>query len=128
VLGVDVEVEGVLPAKDDPEDPDLMRAALIFLEAEDDEQVSGTIIEPIVEPTEAALGNFGLAPTEGSDTCVDVSTDADILLVDEANSEVTMGTFADLAVDQSVNVFGTMPETGCFVANEVIVEVVVETP
>jgi len=128
VVGVDIEVEGVKPAKADPDDPDLMRAALIFLEAADDQQVSGTIIEPIVEPTDDALGNFGLTLTEGGDICVDVSTDADILLVNEAESVITMGMFADLAVDQSVDVFGTMPETGCFVANEVIVEVVVETP
>ena len=128
VLGVDVEIEGVLPAKADPNDPDLMRAALVFVEAEEDAQISGTIIEPIVEPTDSALGSFGLTLSGGGDTCVDVNTDADILLVDETNSEVTMGTFADLAVDQSVDVFGTMPETGCFLANEVIVEVVVETP
>jgi hypothetical protein len=129
VAGVDVEVEGVKPAKADPDDPDLMRAALIFVEAADDLQISGTIIVPINEPTDDNLGNFGLTPTEGSDTCVDVSTDADILLVNAADSEVTMGTFADLAVDQSVDVFGTMPpESGCFLANEIIVEVVVETP
>ena len=129
VLGVDIEVEGVKPAKADPDDPDLMRAALIFLEAADDQQISGTIIVPINEPTDEALGNFGLAPTEGSDTCVDVSTDADILLVNEADSVITMGTFADLAVDQSVDVFGTTPPgSACFLAKEIIVEVVVETP
>ena len=128
VLGVDIEVEGVLPAKDDPEDPDLMRAALIFLEAEDDEQISGMIIEPIVEPTVDVVGSFGLTLTEGGDTCVRVNSDADILLVDEVNSEVTMGTFADLAVDQNVDLFGMTAEDTCFDANEVIVEVVVETP
>ena len=129
VLGVNIEVEGVKPAKADPDDPDLMRAALIFLEAAGDQQVSGTIIEPIVEPTDDALGNFGLTQTEGGDICVDVSADADILLVNEAESVITMGMFTDLAVDQSVDVFGTMlPETGCFLANEIIVEVAVETP
>ena len=123
VLGVDVEVEGVKPPKADPEDPDLMRAALIFLEAEEDEQIRGTIIEPLVE----ADRSFGLT-TAGGDTCARVNDDADILLVDEANSEVTMGTFADLALGQSVDLFGaTAPDT-CFDANEVIVEVAAATP
>jgi hypothetical protein len=45
---------------------------------------------------------------------------ADILLVDVAASEVTMGDFADLAVGQAVDMFGTM--TDCFDANEVIVD------
>ena len=91
--------------------------------------MTSTIIEPIVEPTDDALGNFGLTQTEGGDICVDVSADADILLVNEAESVITMGMFTDLAVDQSVDVFGTMlPETGCFLANEIIVEVAVETP
>ena len=36
-----------------------------------------------------------------------------------------MGDFADLAVDQSVDLFGTLfLDDGCFYANEVIVEVV----
>jgi hypothetical protein len=123
VLGVDVEVEGVKPPKADPEDPDLIRAALIFLEAEEDEQLSGLIIEPIVE----ADRSFGLTTASG-DTCVRVNEDADILLVDEANSEVTMGTFADLAVDQSVDLFGMTAADSCFDANEVIVEVITATP
>ena len=128
VLGVDVEIEGVKPPKADPEDPDLMRAALIFLEADDDEQISGIIIEPIVEPTEDAVGSFFLTAAEGVDTCVRVNSDADILLVDEANSEVTMGTFADLAADQSVDVFGMTAEDSCFDANEIIVEVIAVAP
>lgn len=120
VLGVDVEVEGVKPAKADETDPDLMRAALIFLEADPKEQLSGTIIEPL----DAALRSFDLMQTEGGSTCVRVDEDADILLVDEANSEVTMGTFADLAVEQAVELFGMTAEDLCFDASEVIVEVV----
>lgn len=123
VVGVDIEVEGVKPPKADPADPDLIRAALIFLEADEDEQLSGTIIEPLA----AADRSFGLTTMSG-DTCVRVDEDADILLVDEANSEVTMGTFADLAVDQSVDLFGTTAADTCFDANEVIVEVVPATP
>ena len=123
VLGVDVEVEGVKPPKADPADPDLMRAALVFLEADEDEQISGTIIEPLVE----ADRSFGLT-TAGGDTCARVNDDADILLVDEANSEVTMGTFADLAPGQSVDLFGATAVDTCFDANEVIMEVAAATP
>ncbi|MDX1508703.1 MAG: DUF4382 domain-containing protein, partial [Woeseiaceae bacterium] len=56
VLGADVEVEGVMPPKVDPADPDLIRAALVFLEGPDAEQISGTIIEPL----DAATRSFGL--------------------------------------------------------------------
>ena len=121
VLGVDVEVEGVKPPKADAVDPDLMRAALIFLEADADEQISGTITEPLAAETRS----FVLTLTEGGSTCVRVNEDADIILVDEANSIVTMGTFADLAVDQAVELFGEEDledQNHCFDANEVIVE------
>jgi hypothetical protein len=36
-----------------------------------------------------------------------------------------MGTFADLAVDQSVDLFGQSAADSCFMAHEVIVEVAV---
>ncbi len=119
VLGTDIEVEGVQPAKADPADPDLIRAALIFVEAEDDEQVSGTIILPL----DAATRSFGLTLAGGGDISVTVLEGADILLVDTAASEVTMGTFDDLYVGQIVDLFGSMPMTGVFEANEVIVDV-----
>ncbi len=118
MVGVDVEIEGVKPPKADEADPDLIRAALVFLEEEDDEQLSGEIIEPL----EAETRSFNLS-TESGDTCVRVDDDADILLVDEANSEVTMGEFSDLAVGQMVDLFGVTAEDSCFDANEVIVEV-----
>lgn len=120
VLGTDVEIEGVIPAKADPADPDLIRAAIVFVEAEDDEQLGGTIIEPL----DAVARSFGLTPTAGGDTCVRVNADADILLVDEAASEVTMGTINDLAVGQMVELFGATAADSCFEANEVIVEIV----
>ena len=120
VLGVDVEVEGVQPPKADAADPDVMRAALIFLEADSDEQISGTITEPL----DTAMRSFALTLTEGGTTCVRVNEDADILLVDVTNSTVTMGAFADLAVDQTVDLFGVTAEDTCFDANEVIVEIV----
>ena len=122
VLGVDVEVEGVKPPKADPADPDLIRAALVFLEAPDGEQISGTIIEPL----DADMRSFGLTLEAGGDTCVRVKEEASILLVDVGNSEVTEGSFADLAVDQAVDLFGMTAEDTCFDADDVIVEVSAE--
>ena len=119
VLGVDVEIEGVKPPKADPMDPDVMRAALVFLEADADEQISGTISDPL----DSATRSFGLMLTGGGDTCVRVDADADILLVDTAASEVTMGDFDDLSVSQAVELFGVTAVDSCFDANEVIVEV-----
>ncbi len=118
VLGTDIEVEGVRPEKADPLDPDLIRAALVFVEAEGDDQVSGTIILPL----DAATRSFGLTLAGGGDISVTVLEGADILLVDTAASEVTMGTFDDLDVGQIVDLFGSMPMTGVFEANEVIVD------
>ena len=119
VVGADVEVEGVRPEKADPADPDLIRAALVFVEAEADEQASGTIIPDL----DAATRSFGLTLAGGGDISVTVLEGADILLVDTAASEVTMGTFDDLYVGQIVDLFGSMPMTGVFEANEVIVDV-----
>ena len=117
VIGADVEVEGVQPTKADPADPDLIRAALVFIEAEEDDQASGTIIDSL----DAVMRSFGLTQTGGGDICVRVNDDADILLVDIAASEVTMATFSELAVGQVVDLFGEMND--CFDANEVIVDV-----
>lgn len=120
VVGVDVEVEGVFPAKVEVTDPDLIRAALVFLEEDPDEQLSGTIIEPL----DGADRSFGLTLDGGGDTCVRVLADADILLVDAVNSEAILGEFADLAVGQFVDLFGATAGDSCFEAGEVIVEVV----
>lgn len=119
VVGADVEVEGVRPDKADPADPDLIRAALVFVEAAADNQASGTIIPDL----DAATRSFGLTLAGGGDISVTVLEGADILLVNTAASEVTMGTFDDLYVGQIVDLFGSMPVTGVFEANEVIVDV-----
>jgi hypothetical protein len=112
VLGADVEIEGVLP------DPDQIRAALVFVEAPDDEQLSGTINSDITDRTFELL--LGDASTTVS---VTVLSDADILLVDETASEVIIGDISMLANGQSVELFGTSPGDGLFDANEVIVDV-----
>jgi hypothetical protein len=125
VLGADIEVEGVQPPKAVDTDPDLIRAALVFIMAEEDEQVSGTIIDPI----DPDASSFGLTLTDGGgDICVRVDTDpaADVLLVNVTESEVTMAAFADLYVGQIVDLFGVMND--CFDANEVIVDVNASPP
>jgi Domain of unknown function (DUF4382) len=122
IVGASVEVEGVMPPKAVDTDPDLIRAALVFVEPPDEEQASGTIIEPLdIDPMDPATWTFGLTLDGGGDICVRVNEDADVLLVNTTDSEVTMGTVSDLALDQSVDLFGTMD--GCFYASEVIVDV-----
>jgi len=125
VLTAAVEVEGVKPPKTLETDPDLMRAALVFVEADDDDQISGTITDSIVE----AFRKFDLTMSDGTTACARVDAGADILLVDEDNSAVTMGVFTDLAVGDSVDLFGMISEVdGCIDANEVIVAVVAAAP
>ena len=119
VVGPGHEVEGTKPADVDPtEDPDLMRAALVFIGAEEYEEVSGTIID---DP-DPDMRSFLLTSTAGFDICVRVSDEADILFVDEANSKITIAQFDKLAMDQSVELFGLTAEDSCFEADEVIVE------
>lgn len=121
LVGVDVEIEGVKPAD---ADPDLIRAALVFLEADPDEQASGTIILSTLN--DAVPESFDLVLEDSSTLCVRLTDGAEILLVDEENSQVTMGTFADLqalTVDPLADLFGTTAADSCFEANEVIVAV-----
>lgn len=122
VLGADVEIEGVIPEKASPEDPDLIRAALVFVEAEDDEQVSGTIADPIEE------GSFVLSTGDGDVTVV-LEDGATILLVDTDASTATSGTIDDLYAGQVADVFGANDVMmGVFNANEVIIDVVASPP
>ena len=119
VIGASLEIEGVIPEKADPADPDVIRAALVFIAADEDVQLSGTIKAPL----DATARSFNLA-TDTGDVCVNVQDEADILLVSGVSSTVTVGSFTDLVVDQVVDVFGTMDDTGgCLLANEVIVTV-----
>lgn len=115
-LGAEVEVEGVHPMGD----LDRIRAALVFIEPEEDEQLAGTIANVPDETTR----QFTLQKDDMSEQCIEVDAEADILLVDATLSEVTMGMFADLAQDQVVDIFGATVEGACtFLANEVIVDV-----
>jgi hypothetical protein len=117
-----VEIEGVVPAS---ADPNLMRAALVFLEDDDDDMISGMIIDPLNVGQDDDPKNFGLRNDAG-DTCVNGDDDTDIILVDTVDSIVMTGTYAELELDQTIEVFGQMVEGGCFEANEIIVEVDLE--
>ena len=114
VLGAAVEVEGKLP------DPETLRAALVFVEAPDDEKLSGTINSDITDSTfELLLGDASTTVT------VTVLPEAEIILVDGTNSVVTTGDITSLANGQMVELFGTSPspDSGLFDANEIIVDV-----
>ena len=117
-----VEIEGVVPAS---ADPNLMRAALVFLEDEDDDMISGMIIDPLNVGQDDDPKNFGLRNDAG-DTCVNGDDETDIILVDTVDSIVMTGTYAELELGQTIEVFGQMVEGGCFEANEIIVEVDLE--
>jgi hypothetical protein len=124
VLGATVEVEGVMPEKADPEDPDLMRAALVFLQAPEDTLLSGTVT-PMSQVTDPM--SFELVP-EGEGALpvnVCVAEGASILLVNTTDMTVAPGVFADIVDNAMVDVFGTPPdpEGECFSASEVIVDV-----
>ena len=114
VLGADVEIEGVFS------DPDQVRAALVFVEAPDNEQVTGTISGPV----DSSAGTFNLLLGDGvTIVMVTIADDPVILLVDEVAAEVTQGSVDDLADGQSVDLFGITPSEGLFTASEIIVDV-----
>jgi hypothetical protein len=118
VLGADLGIEGVV-------DVDLLRAALVFVSAPDDAQLSGSI-SAIAEDG----SNFTLT-TDSGDVTVTLTDTAYILLVNVTDSEVTMGMFENLYVGQVVDVFGTDISTdteSLFEANEVIVDVNASPP
>ena len=111
-----VEVEGVIPPDADPK---LIRAALVFLEPDPAEQLSGTIAAGTLD---SEARTFDLTTGEGP-VCVRVAEEASILLVDTADSIVTPGGIGNLADDQAVDLFGTYGVDTCFDADEVIVDV-----
>ncbi len=122
-VGADVEIEGVRPPKAAAEDPDLIRAALVFVEAEDADQLSGTIAAPV--PADPLTEFFTITPSVGTDTCFRVSDETTLLFVDAAASTVTVGDLAQLDVDQVVDLFGQSSANAmsdCFMADEVLVD------
>ena len=123
VVGADVEVEGVRPPKAAEEDPDLIRAALVFVESADADQLSGTIAEPV--PADPLAEYFTITPSVGTEACFRISDETTILFVDTETSTVTPGEPAQLAVDQVVDLFGQTSANAmsdCFMADDVLVE------
>lgn len=123
VVGADIEVEGVRQPKEAEEDPEVIRAAFIFADSDDQEQLSGTIVEPV--PSDPLTEFFTIAPSEGTDACFRLHEDVSITFVNTEMSNVTPGEPGDLDVDQVVDLFGESAETAmsdCFIAEDVIVE------
>lgn len=124
VIGANVEVEGVIPEKASEEDPDVIRGAFVFVEADEDEQLSGTIIEPLEPETQTFY-----VSADSMEVCVNLLEEATVLLVDSEASTVTSAVGADgfdlLEVGHVVDAFGMMDtmSSGCFQADEVIVDV-----
>ena len=111
-------VEGVVEKSDNPDVNDLIWAALVFVD-DGDESLSGKIVEPL----DADNMSFNLA-TDGGDVCVELVEEAKIILVSQDGDGAVSkeGKFSDLAVGQSVEVFGHSGVGGCFQANEVVVD------
>ena len=118
LLGANVEVEGVLP------DMDQIRAALVFVEDREDDQLSGTISGAVETDVDTGVVTFDLLLGDGVTIVMVTVADAPvILLIDEVASEVTEGSIEDLADGQSVDLFGMEPSEGLFTASEIIVDV-----
>jgi len=120
VVDTTILVEGVIVESGDPETPDGLNAALIFVDdAVADEMLSGNIIDPLAADTMS----FGLA-TDSGDQCVELVEEAEITLVSVSGDGTVneAGEFSDLAVGQSVEVFGQSGIGGCFQAGEVVVD------
>jgi len=120
VISQEIEVEGVIVEPAVAGDPETVNAALILVDdGLIDDKLSGTIAEPL----DSTNMSFNLA-TGAGDVCVNLNNDSIIILISE-NAEgtvVKIGTFADLATDQSVDTYGQQNIGGCFVASEVVVD------
>jgi hypothetical protein len=115
-----IEVEGVIVEAAVAEDPDVIRAALIIIDdGLYDDKLSGTIKEPL-DPTNMT----SIVASSSADICVNLNNDSIIIFISESTdgTEVKVGTFADLATDQSVDAYGQQGSGGCFQATEVIVD------
>jgi hypothetical protein len=116
-IGTGVEIEGVIIPPVEEGDPTLLRAAIILLDGDDAaEQISGTIAEPLEDPS------FMLS-TAGGDVCVVLVDEAEITFVSADGSESKPGSFADLAAEQEADAFGELGTDGCFLADELLVTI-----
>ena len=101
-------------------DPETLRAALILVDdSTADDQIEGVIAEPL----DPDARSFNLS-TDGGDRCVNLAEEASILLVThgEDGTESMEGEFTDLEAGQSASVSGEEATDGCFLGNEVVVD------
>ncbi|RLA31320.1 MAG: hypothetical protein DRR11_11170 [Gammaproteobacteria bacterium] len=120
VISQEIEVEGVIVKPAVAGDPKTVNAALILIDdGLIDDKLSGTIAEPLDSTNMSFNLSAGI-----SDVCVNLNNDSVIILISENadGTEVKIGTFADLATEQSVDTYGQQGIGGCFEANEVIVD------
>jgi len=115
-----VEIEGVVVEAVVAGDPDTIRAALILVDdGFYDDKMSGTIAPPL----DSSNMSFNLTTSIGG-RCVNLNNNSIIILISENadGTEVKIGAFADLAIDQSVDVYGQQRSDGCLDASEVVVD------
>ena len=120
-VGDKAEVEGVIVKPETEGDPNLIRAALVIVgDGIDQEVMLGSIAEPI-DPDSMS---FVLATDDG-DRCVKMGEEAVVTLISQGEDglEIKKGEFGDLAADQRAAVFGMSGTDGCFVADDVVVDV-----
>ncbi|MBT8085714.1 MAG: DUF4382 domain-containing protein [Woeseia sp.] len=120
-LGVGVDIDGVIIESTADGELATLRAALIFVDTDDElEQLSGTINEPIDFPT------FVLAAATG-DICIAVLDDAQITLLAADGATMTEGSFDDIAAGLEAEVYGSLGPDGCFAGSELIIQLPAET-
>lgn len=120
VIGATLAVEGVVVEPDMEGDPETLRAALILVDdSTADDQIEGVIAEPL----DPDARSFNLS-TDGGDRCVNLAEEASILFVThgEDGTESMEGEFTDLEAGQSASVSGEEATDGCFLGNEVVVD------
>jgi hypothetical protein len=119
--GVDMTVDGVLSLSN--EDPDLLRAALLIVDfdTEGEDLLRGIVAD--VNVTDGSL----LVTAEGGDQCVDASQ-ADIYVVESSDDEFLSepAELGDLIPGQRVDVYGQNSVEGCFVAETIIADAVLD--
>ena len=104
-------------------DPDVLKTALIILDLSPsgDEVLRGEISTP-------NDGGFNLITNMG-DRCVATDDDTEVFLIlpDDGNGiRSERGTLGDLAIGQSVDVYGEEENDGCFEAETIIVDLTVD--
>ena len=119
-IAQNIEVEGVIVKPTVAGDPDVIRAALIIIDdGIHDDKLSGTVAPPL----ESTNMTFTVSTSTG-DRCVDLDNESNIILIAEKTdgTEIKIGTFTDLAIDQSVDTYGQQGVGGCFESSEVVVD------